>query len=405
MSTKTTKSYITKDYYYVGANRYAISDPVPVKSKFVLVDSRSGDGNLAYRSKIAAGTSATNHCTGSRTSLTFTSEPAITILCVVKGYPSSGKTASFTHLGYEPASPGYGRDVTLESAARNSAAIGVREAIRDSVQAFSGMTFLGELRETIHMIKSPAKSLRDQTLRFLGHRSRDMRRLPKKAFSKVLAETWLEYAFGVAPLINDISNIASAALPTFDESRIKRTSFTGYADGGPPPTVIPTILNSIKETYSDITTNKMSVRYIVGIRREVQGCSDPLRNIISLGGFHLDDVIPTAWELLPWSFFIDYFSNIGDVISANYVSLSNVAWVNETIRWTNTKMCTSCGVARHISSDWRVLSYTGRNWVYRTESFERRSASIPYGTVRFELPGSHRQFMNMAALLRLQNLR
>jgi hypothetical protein len=37
---------------------------------------------------------------------------------------------------------------------------------------------------------------------------------------------------------------------------------------------------------------------------------------VGLLGFRWEDFIPTVWELIPYSFLVDYFTNIGDVLSA-----------------------------------------------------------------------------------------
>jgi hypothetical protein len=52
----------------------------------------------------------------------------------------------------------------------------------------------------------------------------------------------------------------------------------------------------------------------------------------ALFGFTPSEFIPTAWELLPWSFLIDYFTNIGDILSSAVTQTAPVNFVNKTVR-------------------------------------------------------------------------
>jgi hypothetical protein len=51
----------------------------------------------------------------------------------------------------------------------------------------------------------------------------------------------------------------------------------------------------------------------------------------ALFGFTPSELVPTAWELLPWSFLVDYFVNVGDVLSSAVTASSNVNFVNKTV--------------------------------------------------------------------------
>jgi hypothetical protein len=49
-------------------------------------------------------------------------------------------------------------------------------------------------------------------------------------------------------------------------------------------------------------------------------------------GFDPSSFLPTVWELIPYSFLIDYFTNIGDVIEGWSQLGINLAWCNRTTK-------------------------------------------------------------------------
>nr|UJQ85302.1 MAG: hypothetical protein 1 [Leviviridae sp.] len=291
---------------------------------------------------------------------------------------------------------------SIKAIVQNYAASEIRKRISQTNNPFKGMTFLGELRETISMIRSPAKSIRKkiddlyrQNHAYLKNGRRDLPRRSPEA-SKVLADSWLEFSFGVSPLLQDIDDAARAAAGILSANGIKRvsavatrvvTSSDAYTSGADTGVAGVCLVNR-----HWIYTARQS--YHVGLRVD-SSVETPLDNLVARGGFDLSEVIPTAWELLPWSFFIDYFINVGEVLQAQTIDMSNIAWKTSCLKETVEVSQSSTGIK---SSG---IIFDGGGTASSHSSFTRLvrgSADIPNPVLRFQFPGGSCQFLNMAAL-------
>lgn len=353
---------------------------------------------------------------------------------------SEGKV-SFKRIGVTPGTGGTNRmawpgpipqgiDPNLFADAKNKAAIGIRKKIDEMTTTVSGGVILGEIRQTVHMMRHPAEAItqlltkfvrdhenglkRARSLRIKNAKRKGRRQIPivgytfkngvPRATADTIAKSYLELVFGLQPLMSDIASIAEASLSKYDAPRIQRIAFTAQAVSGTTTSVEYQPSGSVVwcpkvESFVD----EVSVRYTVGYKITTQGVSEGWKRVYEMSGFDLAHIVPTAWNLLPWSFFIDYMSNIGDVIAANAVSLENVAWATMTTRRNARKtisiQCSKCRIKPEDAPFWtdaRGTDYLGTSTIVETK---REAASIPFGELRFSLPERRNQMFNIGALL------
>lgn len=215
----------------------------------------------------------------------------------------------------------------------------VRE-IRKAQRHLQGLVVLGELAETLRMIRRPGMALRlklDDIIKRQARVSRRNRVLPPERRRKVLANSWLEYSFGVMPLVSDISGAAHAASEIVE--RIVPPHRYVVGRGG---NVTNDIIDGPLDSYGSFGT----LRYQVTINRHadvtyrgvVQNHVDATgaRAIPAIVGVSWSDVVPAIWELIPYSFLVDYFTNIGDVLSALSLNTTDIAWTARTERLEST---------------------------------------------------------------------
>lgn len=286
--------------------------------------------------------------------------------------------------------------------ANNRALANYVEAIRKIDTPFQGGIFLGELSETVRMLRSPLKSLRRGLSDYLGalkKRRKGIKGRPasiKKQRKKILADTWLEYSFGFAPLVNDVQDaydLLTGPIPR-DVQNIRGVgidstsseSTISFSAGTPPYPIhrVRTVKKAIVIYHGAYSTERAR-------RFESRSL-----------GLDLSNFAPTAWELIPWSFLVDYFTNVGDIISAASLARRGLRW---TMR-TEIQAITAQTIGNHFVLDSGgsgttvklAIALPGR--AVSTWSSVNRApytgSLIP--TLQFEVPGFGLKWLNMAAL-------
>jgi hypothetical protein len=226
------------------------------------------------------------------------------------------------------------RDPIMDtSKALSGAAAKFYAAVRKQQVQFSGPTFLGELGEALHMLRRPGEALYSGSKGFLDALKKAKRKDPKD-WMKTASGLWLEHSFGWLPLIHDAED-AATALRRLGKVRTKKVqaSFVDNSDqswtlSGVDNTDDVPDLGGLHLNHKGRLLEKVIVRYRGGVAAQA---ATPEWDNWSLFGFTPSEFLPTAWELLPWSFLADYFTNIGDMITAAVTDTSKVTYVNVSV--------------------------------------------------------------------------
>lgn len=324
---------------------------------------------------------------------------------------------SYYHYG-EPVPLTYSNtppSASVIQSANNEAMMRFREKARKIQNQFKGGVFLGELREVLHQIKNPAQAIRKGIPRYLKtakKRSKGMK-MQGAPIRDMLAETWFEYSFGVKPLLNDIDDAANAL------AQLRHTSSGGSRDQ--MCTGIGTAGETLYNTSStyqvgyltyDVTRQRNAAilwKYHGRIRSRPKR-RDLLRR--DLAGFDPREFLPTVWELLPYSWLIDYFTNIGDVINAWSFQNLDAAWINRTKVVSNTHSIIGW------YPDWdrvalyqRVLptrigpvsaSPQQGSKVFKQVERDTIASEDLIPTLEFQIPGMSTRWINLGALTHLK---
>lgn len=268
--------------------------------------------------------------------------------------------------------------------------------------AIQGGTLIGELGETIRMVKGRGDAMMHLFTNWnTGLRKAKKKYRLRKDRRRAAADAWLEFAFGWAPLANDITGALSVyAEPRREVKRVHgngRSASTILVSPGSDFVVGPIIAKrDVTRTVTEVT-----VRYKGCIAGETAG----LGGVADRLGVLPADFIPTLWELLPWSFLVDYFTNVGGCINALCFPRGLIKWINLTVRKASQRQVDlvynrpsdSASVKRNtIFTRTTPGGYTStRRTVVRSNVDPE---SLPNQNLQLEVPGGLGKWVNMSAL-------
>jgi hypothetical protein len=216
------------------------------------------------------------------------------------------------------------------SALKDSSIVGAYNKVNEVV--FDAGNFLGEIGETIALIKKPFSSSVKLANEMYSRARRKVKHYPKKqngwkitpAFFDALSGQWLEYRYGIMPMIydaTDLMDLVDGGLTLMDEKlSVKAKSVsetrTHQADGSNVmwPNVFP-----VKLTYRchRICMHKSVTKIYFMQNLDTKGLGT--RGLYNLG-LHPTQVKALAWELAPLSFVADWFLNVGSWLNARQIN-------------------------------------------------------------------------------------
>lgn len=228
--------------------------------------------------------------------------------------------------------------------------------IRKASQTWAGGVFLGELKQSVDLVRHPLKSFSD-AFSSLGKEMSGLRgkvaRFPPGERLKAYGDAWLTWSFGVKPTISDLNAATklfnqTVSGPCFDMKRIIGTGSASEATASVKTcTMNPSGFPGPMAFYNYVDKSSMSVRYIGGYRSGNPSESMP---IFRDAGLDISSFIPTLFEVAPWSFMLDYVTNCGDVLDAYSARLIELAWCCQTTRLQRTRQASPVWPPRNTSN-------------------------------------------------------
>lgn len=366
---------------------------------FVNTRSKVGTSVPDWRSKIKAGVSATSDFDASVVRGELTSIGSHLFTASLDGELRATEEYSGGYLVLNSNSL-YEQHTVYpdEEAAERMALTNFYRNLRKVRAEMSGFTFLGELRETVRMLRRPAQALRQSMSRYLDDLKKGSSRIRRRSRDAWVSRTYLEYTFGWSPLMNDISDIVSSIERLYLNKRYQRVRSVGFAEAASE--------TNTNNSPAQVLNRRrvMKARTLIVYRGAIKAEAVRDASVKDVFGFRMEDFIPSAWNLLPWSFVADYFANIGDILEAATTDTSDLAWVQRTKIFAH-EYRDEAHFIRHLypsSGGWVYGGSTSGPDVFtiNRKTVQRRaitSSSLGVPTLSFTLPGIKQDF-NLAAL-------
>lgn len=187
--------------------------------------------------------------------------------------------------------------------------------ISDSFSGFDLLTNLAEFPDALEMIvtalknaRHPLKGIKELMDKYKKARSRGKTR--REAHDEI-ASQWMQYRYGIMPLVLSIKDALELLDKSAEEFHTSRSWNTLTLNENSHP-LVPE-----DKYYFQKLQGTFTVSAVGKARYESKGLR--LSDLITFNPFL------TAWELIPLSFVIDWFVNVGDVIFSHTSTLSDLA--------------------------------------------------------------------------------
>lgn len=388
----------TKSFYgsYISAHpsrTHSISTYQPVY--------RSGIENPRWHAAVRSGQSATTPY-AAEFSDRFLQSCDIKYEATGPGWTQGGATykegwAGNTGLVTTP--PSY--DTGILNAVQSRAVGSLSENVRANLVGFAGPSFLAELLETIAMLRTPGKTLYDNLIALYGaingyhalHRGQD-------AFQH-LSNAYLQFVYGIRPLYGDVMTAAKAY-----ERLMKPRTLRVYAQAterkNSHSTGSQTLGGKTGLKYERAYQWEAGCRAVVGLKRSVldapsvDGFTKAAKAIHSFGFANPQEILLAGYEVIPYSFVVDYFTNLNEILASTYLTQGNIAWSSVTTKQVASVSSQAKGYHSFPTSARVVDSSTSGICNIKQTKFARADSIPPIG-LTFHAP-SFGQLINLANL-------
>ncbi len=295
----------------------------------------------------------------------------------------------------------------------------VLKKIKEEQQHMNSPAVLAEFVDVLRQLGSPMRSIVDLTNRHLNRLELERRRLSGSvAFKRIkwheiVASTYLEWSFGLSPLISDTKSAAEALArwqwEATGESRMRSKAIGRGIDQVVSHSSNLAVLGPSQYLVGKTTTRyetECRVQYTVGLSTTPLADFGSNDRLLQLLGFNHANWIPAIWEAVPWSWLVDYFTNIQQILDAAATVTTGVTWISKAVTY-RTSYKTSCVVDPAATRN-RLKSFGyngsgsgsgGDSETFRTTVTRTIPASLGVPPLYFELPSDVKQVANMAAVL------
>lgn len=283
----------------------------------------------------------------------------------------------------------------------------IRSKINSDNANFDALVPIGELRELRGLIGGIADSGSAIVKALIALKS-GRNSIHPAHVAAVAGDMWLQWGFGVAPMISDAQKAAEALASR--SLRIRRLRYTGmhYEDFFLPINEIEFALNGTPGWHFDSRTviqGRVQCRISGGSLRGVNSSFDNITLQDSFG-LHANRLPSVAWELMPYSWLADYFGTAGAFLDTAFEAPNtDLYYITQSLFTKFTCVKTFTPQPSQIFGNVERVSASSEDFKMEIVKFNRSSlANLPVRALRFKsydeiANNSVTKVLNLAAIL------
>lgn len=278
----------------------------------------------------------------------------------------------------------------------------VKRRLRNTQNDFNSLVPLAEIKEMRGLIHSVSNSAFTLVGGLLELKKGRIREAARKA-----SDLWLTWSFGVSPTISDIADLSGSIQTYLSESGGKNVHVasskedTWRSSGG--------VINANVSQYvagrgGTRFEHHYKCSYTGAFLMPVHGGND--YGLAKHLGFDFGQIIPTFWELVPYSWIVDYFTNAGTYLEDYFHSPNaRMIYLNKSVKYTKKAYIDSWQPVNQAPSLAKVITFAGSPSSYEYTNFLRTPLSVlPVTPLRFKSAdeiarNSVNRLLNLTSLL------
>lgn len=254
------------------------------------------------------------------------------------------------------------------SKARSMALSKLYKKLESDRSEMNAAASIAEIGDVLRQFGRPFGSIVDAFMRHENRLIFEKRRLvgsktwKQEKFASIAAETWLEVSFGLLPLISDAESLAKALgrwqYELSDSPKLRDRMRTRAVD------TLVTMTGPYTQGYLNVAVKGMvkvvteaRAQYVVGLSGDVRADFGSNDRLLELLGLEPRNIPLAIWEAVPWSWLVDYGTNVQQILQAGATITSRVKWVVLT-EVTRTEQSTETSAVPSIDyGSYKLLNF------------------------------------------------